>query len=142
MSSDFLNFIKWVRFFEQNCIVKWMNFSLVFFDFEKIKKLKKNSDNVHWKVWTNMKKLYARYWKNIFKERIPNMRFWIIYILVQISFFRGWHFYSAPQHKRASYDPVYRQFIHSFIYLFIYLFIHLFIYLFIYLKFMLIKRLR
>ena len=32
-------------------------------------------------------RLYAR--KNIFKKRITNMRFWIIYILVQISFFGG-----------------------------------------------------
>ena len=31
-----------------------------------------------------MKTLYAR--NNIFKKRIPNMIFWIIYILVQISF--------------------------------------------------------
>ena len=33
------------------------------------------------------KKLYAR--NNFFQKRIPNLRFWIIYILVQISFFGG-----------------------------------------------------
>ena len=32
-----------------------------------------------------MKKFFAR--NNILKKRIPNMRFWIIYVLVQISFF-------------------------------------------------------
>ena len=36
---------------------------------------------------TCRKKLYA--WKNILKNRITNMRFWIIYILVQFSFFGG-----------------------------------------------------
>ena len=33
------------------------------------------------------KKSYVR--NNIFKKRIPKMRFWIIYIFVQISFFGG-----------------------------------------------------
>ena len=46
--------------------------------------IKKNSDDVQWNVWTNIKTLYAR--NNIFKKRIPNMIFWIIYIFVQISF--------------------------------------------------------
>ena len=32
-------------------------------------------------------KLYAQ--NNIFKKRISNMKFWIIYILVQVSFFGG-----------------------------------------------------
>ena len=62
---------------------------LVFVGFEtfclKIWKLENNSDNVHWNVRTNTKALYAR--NNIVKKRIPNMRFWIIYILVQILFF-------------------------------------------------------
>ena len=48
-------------------------------------KIKKNSDDVHWNVWTNVKKFYA--WNNIFRKRIPIVIFWIIYILVQISFF-------------------------------------------------------
>ena len=47
-------------------------------------KLKRNSDDVRGNVSTNIKKLYAQ--NNIFKKRIPNMTFWIIYILVQISF--------------------------------------------------------
>ena len=46
--------------------------------------IKKSSDDVQWNVWTNIKTLYAR--NNIFKKRIPNMIFWIIYIFVQISF--------------------------------------------------------
>ena len=46
--------------------------------------IKKNSDDVQWNVWTNIKTLYAR--NNIFKKRIPNMIFWIIYIFVQMSF--------------------------------------------------------
>ena len=37
-------------------------------------------------MWTKIKKLYAR--NNIFQQRITNLRFWIIYILVQFSFFR------------------------------------------------------
>ena len=37
-------------------------------------KLKKNSDDIHWNIWTNIKTLYAH--NNIFKKkRIPNMRF-------------------------------------------------------------------
>ena len=35
------------------------------------------------------------------------MKFWIIYILVQISFFGGG---TAVKNKKASYDPVYRHF--------------------------------
>ena len=50
----------------------------------KIWKLENNSDDAHWNVWTNIKTLYAQ--NNIFKKRVPNMRFWIIYILIQISF--------------------------------------------------------
>ena len=49
-------------------------------------KLKRNSDDVRWNVWANIKKLYAQ--NNIFKKRIPNMTFWVIYILVQISILR------------------------------------------------------
>ena len=83
-------FIKWVSFFERNCIMKWVIFfgSFWFWDFllDNLK-LKKNSDDVRWNVWTNIKKLYAR--KNIFKKMIWNMWFWSIYILVQILFFRG-----------------------------------------------------
>ena len=60
MSSE-LRFIKWVRFFERNCIVKWVIFFGSFcwlWDFLlKNLKLKKNSDDVHWNVWTNIKVL-------------------------------------------------------------------------------------
>ena len=38
--------------------------------------VKKNSDDVHWNVWTNVKKLYTR--NNIFKKRIQNI-FWSIF---------------------------------------------------------------
>ena len=92
-------------------------------------KINENSDDVHWNVWTNIKTSYAR--NNIFKKKFPNMIFWIIYTLVQISFvgtalgrfsqfffFFFWslanhssqHFYSVPpctpHHKKASYGPV------------------------------------
>ena len=70
MSSE-LRLVKWVRFFEQNSIVKWVIFFASFcwlWDFllEKLK-LKKNSDDAHWNMWTNMKKLYG--WNNIFQKR-------------------------------------------------------------------------
>ena len=51
---------------------------------ENLKFKKKNSDDVHWNMWTSIKKLYV--WNSIFKKRMSDMRFWIIYILVQISF--------------------------------------------------------
>ena len=73
---------------DRNCIVKCVIFFTSFcwlWDFllENVK-LKKNPDDVHWNVWTNIKTLYAR--NDIFKKRIPNMTFWIIYVLVWISF--------------------------------------------------------
>ena len=43
----------------------------------------KISDDVHQNVWTNTKTLYIR--NTIFKKRIPNIRFLIIYVFVQIS---------------------------------------------------------
>ena len=86
-------------------------------------KLKRNSDDVRGNFSTNIKKLYAQ--NNIFKKRIPNMTFWIIYILVQISIlgtalgrfsqfifsFRRRPtmvadiFSQSPHHKKASYGP-------------------------------------
>ena len=73
-----LRFVKRVRFFERNCIIKWVTFFASFcwlWDFllEDLTKKK----NVDWNVWTDTKNLYAR--SNIFKKRIPNVRFWIIY---------------------------------------------------------------
>ena len=53
----------------------------------KKSEIKKNSDDVHWIVWKNIKQLYT--WKNVFKKIIPNNRVWIIYKLAQISFFGG-----------------------------------------------------
>ena len=87
MSSE-LRFIKWVRFFERNCIVKWVIFFASFcwlWDFllENLK-LKRNSEDVRWYIWANARKLYAR--NNIFKKRILNITFSIIYILVQFHF--------------------------------------------------------
>ena len=82
--------VKWVEvrkmsevFLERNCIVKWVIFFAGFcwlWDFllENLK-IKKNSDDVHWNMWTNTKALHTR--NNILKKRILNMRFWIIYIL-------------------------------------------------------------
>ena len=89
MSSE-LRFVKWVTLFERNCIVKCVIFFANFcwlwdFPLENLK-IKRNSDEDHRNAWKNMKMLYSQ---NIFKNRIPNMRFWIIYILVQISFFGG-----------------------------------------------------
>ena len=89
LSSE-LRFVKWVTLFERNCIVKCVIFFANFcwlwdFPLENLK-IKRNSDEDHRNAWKNMKMLYSQ---NIFKNRIPNMRFWIIYILVQISFFGG-----------------------------------------------------
>ena len=84
-----LTFVKWVRFFEPNCIVKCAIFFASFcwlrdFLLENFK-LKKNFDDVNWNGWTNINTFYVR--NNISKNRNPNMTFWIIYILVRISFF-------------------------------------------------------
>ena len=73
-------------FFERNFIVKLVVFFTSFcwlWDFliEDLK-LKRNSDDVHWNVWRNIKKLYAQ--NNIFKKGIPNMAFWVI---LAISYF-------------------------------------------------------
>ena len=81
LMSSKLSFLEWVRFFEQNCIVKCVIFIAKFcwlWDFllENLK-LKKNSDDIHWNVWINIKTLYAR--NNISKKRIPNMRFFIFW---------------------------------------------------------------
>ena len=69
MSSE-LKFVKWVRFFEQNRIVKYVTLFASFcwfldFLLENLK-LRKISDDVHWNVWSNVKTLYAR--NTIFKK--------------------------------------------------------------------------
>ena len=107
--SSELRFVKWVRCFQQNCIMKWVIF-LAFRLSARRPEIKKSSDDVHWHVWTNIKKLYFQ--NNIFKKRIPKMRFWFIYILVQTSFFGGllygtlaiifFHFWSSVnRHKKS-----------------------------------------
>ena len=75
--SNELRLVKWVRFFKQNCTVKYVIFFVSFcwllhFLLESLK-LKKKSDDIQWNVWTNIKTLYAR--NNIFKKRIRNIRF-------------------------------------------------------------------
>ena len=80
-----LRFVKCVRFSQRNCIVKWVIFFASccwFWNFL----LEKNmmSTGTCGRIW---KKLYDQ--NNTFKTRIPNMRFWIIYILVQILFWGG-----------------------------------------------------
>ena len=60
MSSE-LKFVKWVMIFKRNCVVKWMIFSASFcwssdFLLENVEL--KNSNDVHWNVWMNIKKLY------------------------------------------------------------------------------------
>ena len=81
---------KWVKFFGQNSTVKWVisfaSFCWLWHFLLENLKLKRISDNIHWNVWTNIKKFYA--WNSIFKKKKkekknPNMRFWIIYLLVQ-----------------------------------------------------------
>ena len=76
--------------------------------------------NVHWNVRKNILKLYAQ--NNIFKKGIPNMRFWITYILdkFQRTALGCYCFYfvvvvgqpwwttillSPCHHKKASYGP-------------------------------------
>ena len=79
LSNEF-RFVNWVVFWAKMHYRMREYFSLLFVGFEtfclKIWKLNKSSDNVHWNVCMNIKTLYAR--NNIFKKRIPNMRFWSI----------------------------------------------------------------
>ena len=84
MSSQ-LRFAPWLRFFEQNFIVKWVIFFDRFCWFW-------DSLPLYYKIWN--KRLYVvgdykeTVWlKQYFHKKITNMRFWIIYILVQIAFF-------------------------------------------------------
>ena len=108
------------------CVIFFASFCW-FWDFllENLK-LKKNSDGIHWNVWTNMKPLYAR--NNIFKKRIPIMIFSIhlyfgpnfVFLRTALGFFRQCfstsnfsslanhgdrHFCSVPHHKKASCGP-------------------------------------
>ena len=73
-----LMFIKWVVFFEQNCIVKWVIFVASFC----------------W-LWDSKSELMYKICLYIFDFRFsgrvskptPNKKFWIIYFLAQILFF-------------------------------------------------------
>ena len=75
--------ILWVKLYCKMCDL-FCQFLLALRLSARKSEIKKNSDDVHWNVWTNIKTLYAR--NDIFKKRIPNMTFWIIYVLVWISF--------------------------------------------------------
>ena len=78
--------VKWVEVRKMNEVF-WAKLYCKMNDLFRYLIFKKNFDDIHWNMWTNMKMLYA--WNNIFKKRIPNIRFWIIYILDQISFYGG-----------------------------------------------------
>ena len=89
LPEHFMFNIKWVEIckiseiFRAKYIVKRVIiFSSFCWHWENLKS-KKNFDDVHWNLWTNNRKFA---WNNTFKKRITNMRFWIIYILVWISF--------------------------------------------------------
>ena len=62
---------KWVKFFGQNSTVKWVisfaSFCWLWHFLLENLKLKRISDNIHWNVWTNIKKFYA--WNSIFKKK-------------------------------------------------------------------------
>ena len=119
--SNELRLLKWVRCFEQNCTVKCIIFFASFcwlldFLLENLK-LKKSSGDIHWNIWTNIKLFYAR--NNIFKKRIPNMRF-LNHLYLGPNFVSwgtalgrfqsstnhgGRHICSAPNHNKASNGP-------------------------------------
>ena len=114
LMSSKLRFVKWVRFFERNCKDKW--FFWLAFVYSEIFSWKiwnsKKSDDVQCNMWTNINllnkspvtflcflkmirilvilffvKWYVR--NNILPFKITqNIRFVVIYILVQNSFFR------------------------------------------------------
>ena len=83
-----LRFAKWVRFFEGNFIVKWVIFFISVYwlvDFLlqnlKIKKITLMMSTGRCGQYKNVCR------NNILKKRIPNTRFWIIYISVEDSLF-------------------------------------------------------
>ena len=73
-----LTFLKWVVFFEQNCIVKWVIFVASFCWFWDSK-----SELIYKFVSISIN---FRFSGRVSKPT-PNKRFWIIYVLAQISFF-------------------------------------------------------
>ena len=77
-TSSELKFIKWVRLFEQDCIVKCVTFFVSFccswnFLLENLK-LKRNSGDFHWNIWTNIKTLYER--NKLFKKKKSKYEIW------------------------------------------------------------------
>ena len=109
----------------RNYIVKWVTFFVNFcwhsgFQQENLK-IKNNSDDVHWNVWTNIKTLHTK--SNIFKKRNfgSNFVFGDCFRAFLLVFFMvggcvktsatmvGWRFYAASHHKKASYGPGLRQ---------------------------------
>ena len=69
---------KWVKFFGQNSIVKWVisfaSFCWLWHFLLENLKLKRISDNIHWNVWTNIKKFYA--WNSIFQKKKEKIQIW------------------------------------------------------------------
>ena len=73
--SKELRFLKWVRFFEQNCIVNEWSFWLVFIGFEIFGYKfcnKNNSDDVHWNVWTKVVGPKKYFQKENYKYEVLN----------------------------------------------------------------------
>ena len=77
--SSELRFVKSVRFFERSYIVKWVIFFASFcwlWDFLlENQKLTKNSGNVHWNVWTNIKSCIPET-KIIFPKKKKEFQIW------------------------------------------------------------------
>ena len=71
--SSELRFLKRGRFFERNSIVNWVivlaSFCWIWGFLLEDQKNKKNSDNIHWNLWTNIKKLYSLNRNNNFKKK-------------------------------------------------------------------------
>ena len=106
--------VKWVETRKMSDLFRWLLLPLRLSAGKS--GIERNSDDVQQNLWT----------KAVCPKRITNMRFWIIYILVQSSFFLGtalgsvfflanfslsanhssWHYYSSPpHHQKASYGP-------------------------------------
>ena len=87
-ASSELRFVKWVSCFEKKYIVKWVIFIASFcWLLEFLLENLILRTILMMSTGTYIKKLYAR--DSIFKKRILNRRFWIISILIQISFSWG-----------------------------------------------------
>ena len=120
--SNELRFVNWVRLFERKCIVKWVIFfaSLCWlwdFQLENLK-LKKNSDDFHSNMWTNIQSCMAvvifskkkfQIWNFesfIFWHKFPFLGDYFRAFLASVFFFNflpsanhdGRSFYSAPPH--------------------------------------------